>query len=213
MIPRRAVYNRRVVKIITPPATLAVSLADVKAYLVIDGTADDAMLTRFIQAAQDAAKRYLGRAIAPETLELQMDGFRPGGDDAIAALGPGWHETSVDWLTGGGDSVDLAYPPVQSVVGITCYSRTNAPIVVSPSIYRLDGDGGRVYLNEGAAWPTDLRAHAAVEIRYIAGYAVVPVAIQQGIIQHVAAMYECRSACDAPKPSRAVMDGYRLAMR
>lgn len=211
MIPRRPQWNRQVVKVITPPAGLAVSLSDVKAYLLVEGGADDALLTRFIRVAQDAAKRYLNRSIVTETLELQMDGFRPGGDDAIAALGPGWHETSVDWITGGWDSVPLAYPPVQSITSITCYSRTNAPIVVDPAIYRLDGAGGRVYLNEGQTWPVDLRSHAAVEIRYIAGYADVPLAIQQGIIQHVAAMYECRSACEAPRPSRHVMDGYRLA--
>lgn len=204
-------YNRKTVSVITPPSELAVPLADMKAYLVITGTADDALLTAFIQAATEAAKQYLKRSIMEETLELTMDGFDEFDDDRILALGPGVHTASVPHILGGGNEIDLAYPPVKSITSIKTIDRANAEATFSSSLYALDVDGGRVFLNEGETWPTDLRARAAVKVRYIVGYTIIPAPIIQGIKQHVAAMYECRDACSMPEVSKSIMASYRLA--
>jgi hypothetical protein len=204
-------YNRKTVSVITPPSGLAVSLTDMKAYLVITGTADDALLTAFIQAATEAAKQYLKRSILEETLELTMDGFNEFDDDRILALGPGVHTASVPYILGGGNEIDLAYPPVKSVTTIKTFDRANTEATFSNTLYQLDGDGGRVYLNESVTWPSDLRARAAVKVRYVVGYTAIPAPIVQGIKQHVAAMYECRDACSMPEVSKSIMASYRLA--
>jgi hypothetical protein len=203
-------YNRKTVTVIAPPASLAVSLADMKAYLVITGTADDALLTAFIEAATEAAKQYLRRSIVTETLELTLDGFTESNDDNLVALGPGTHTGSYPHLLGGGNEIDLAFPPVQSVTSVKTFDRANTESTFDSANYQLDGAGGRVFLNEGVSWPVNLRDRVAVKVRYVAGCSVIATPIIQGIKQHVAAMYECRDACEMPKVSKSIMSSYKL---
>lgn len=203
-------YNRKTVAVITPPSTLAVSLSDMKAYLVVEGSTDDALLTAFIKAATEAAKQYLKRAIVSETLELTMDGFETFNDDLVVELGPGMHTISYPYLLGGSDTIDLPFPPVQSVTSIKTFDRANTESTFNSANYQLDGPSGRVFLNDGVTWPENLRDRAAVKVRYVAGYAATPEPIIQGIKQHVAAMYECREACAMPEVSRSIMAGFKL---
>ena len=209
---QRHAYNRKTVQVITPPSALVVSVADVKAFLIDVPSSDDAIIEHFIKTAIESAKQYTRRAIAVETLEVQMDGFSaPDGDDRLAAMGPGTFTAYVPGILGGAGEVDLPFPPLQSVTSITTFSRANAPSVVDPSLYEVDLQGARIYLNEGQTWPVDLRARAAVQIRYVAGYTAIPADMAQAIIQHAAEMYECRSACEAPKIARNLLAPYRLA--
>lgn len=203
-------YNRKSVSVITAPTTFAVTVEEAGAYIVDLPAADWDIVQSFIEAAQDAAKQYLNRAITQETLRLTMDGFGYDGDDAIASLGAGWHTASVDWIVGREGEFDLPYPPTVSVTSITTFNRQNVGTVFSDDEYELDAVSGRVYLNEGRVWPLNLRSRAAVQVDYVAGYTVVPPAIKQGILQHVAAMYDCRSACAMPEVSKSVMSAYRL---
>lgn len=208
----RQIFNRKTVQVVTPPASLVVSVADVSRFLIDVPEDDAAIIEHFIKTATSSAKQYLRRAIATETLEVQMDGFSvPDGDDRIAALGQGTFTAYVPGILGGAGEIDLPFPPLQSVTSITTFNRANVSSVVDPSLYQVDLQGARVYLNEGNTWPTDLRARAAVQVRYVAGYTVVPDEIKQSIIQHAAAMYECRSACEAPKIARELLAPYRLA--
>jgi len=212
MIYQRAVYNRKTVQTITPPASLVVSVDDVKAFLIDVPSSDDAIIEHFIKTATESAKQYTRRAIGIETLECQMDGFSaPDGDDRLASMGPGTFTAYVPAILGGSGEVDLQFAPLQSVTSITTFSRANVSSVVDPALYQVDLQSGRVYLNEGETWPVDLRARAAVQIRYVAGYTSIPADMAQAIIQHAAAMYECRSACEAPKVARELLTPYRLA--
>lgn len=199
--------NRRTVVIITPPASLPVSVADAKAFLNVEGTADDAMIEAFIYAAVDSVRQYCRRSIGTETLELRMDGFTARDDDAVMALGPGMHTVSLPVLLGRADVVDLPFGPVVSITSITTYGRDNVSAVFSSANYGFDRS--RVYLNESASWPSNLRAFDAVAIRYVSGDATVPAAILQSIKTHVAAMYECREGCEMPAACKAMLGAYR----
>lgn len=202
-------YNRRTVNIITPAADWPVSLDEVKDVLSLQNTADDNLLSAFIEAATDAARQYMRRAIVTETLELRMDGFPGYQDDAALKLGPGVHVVHYPSLVSGGGEVDLPFGPVASVTSITTYGRDNAAAVLAAADYTLGQD--KVYLDEGASWPSDLRRRDAVFIRYVAGQAIadVPASIKQGIKQHVAAMYECREGCEMPPACKAILGRYR----
>jgi hypothetical protein len=210
-------YNRKTVVTITPqessipPLGLAVTLEDIKAYLVIDGNDDDAMLSAFIEAAQDAIKRYTRRGVMTEVVELRMDGFPSYDDDAMLALGPGVHTGHRASILGGGSEFDLPYAPVQSFTSITTFNRQNVGEVLSADAYRVDLYGGRVYLNEGYSWPSNLRDRDAVRARYVIGNerADIPAVFVQAIKQHVAVMYECRDACEMPAGCKALLAGYR----
>jgi hypothetical protein len=202
-------YNRKSIRIITPPAALPVTLQEVKAMLVIDGNDDDAMLTAFMQAATDAARQYIRRSIVTETLELVMDGFNRTGDDAALTLGPGVHTVHYPSLVASGAELELPFGPVASITSITTYNRANAATVFDAGAYYLAQD--RVVLNESNIWPTDLRRRDGVVIRYVSGTAPgdVPPSIRQAIKQHVLAMYECREGCEMPAACRAILAGYR----
>lgn len=201
-------YNRRTVEIITPPASLPVTAADMEAFLGLQAGIDTAMLTAFIDAACDGIRQYLRRSLVAETLELRMDGF-PGYDEsAELALGPGMHVVSIPYLTNrGGSVVDLPFGPVASIISITTYGRDNAASVFPASQYEYDAS--RVYLNEGATWPTDLRRRDAVAIRYVSGDADCPASIVHAIRQWVAAMYDCREGCQMPPACVAKLAPYR----
>jgi hypothetical protein len=201
-------YNRHTVLVITPPASFGVTAADMEAYLNLTAGQDTALLTAFIEAAYDAIRQYLRRSIITETLELRMDGF-PGYDDKREiGLGPGVHTVSIPWLTNGdARAINLPFGPVQSVTSLTTFRRDNSSEVFDAALYQFDRS--RVYLNESATWPSDLRNRDAVAVRYVSGDAIPPAAIIQAIKMHVAAMYECREGCEMPAACKAILQPYR----
>lgn len=203
-------YNRRTVEIVSVAADEIVPLADVKAFLRIDTADDDDLITMFISAGLEAAEKYTRRAIRELTLDATLDGFPFDDDEALVRLGPGVHNIPLSYVTGRYNEFDLPYPPVQSITSITTYDRANAATVFDAAAYLLDGS--RVVLNDGYTWPTGLRDYAAVKVRYVAGYgAGIPAQIKLAVMQHVAAMYECRSGCDIPAHARGMLNAYRLA--
>jgi len=205
-------YNRRQVEVssVTDAPTDIISLDEVKSFLRVDGTSDDALLTMLIGVAIDAAEKYLWRSILTKSLVLTMDAFPFSDDEALVRLGPGVHDVPPNYITGGAAEFDLPYPPVASVTSITSYSPANAGTVLSSSAYMLDN--ARVVLNAGYSWPSDLRNRAAVRVAYVAGYgaAGLPAAIKMGMMQHLVAMYECRMGCEMPSAARGLLDGYRI---
>jgi len=206
-------YNRKSLLTITPATTMAVSVADMKAFLSISDTTDDDMIEDFIFAAQDAIKRHTGMTLMTETLELRMDRFDVGGGlDALFALGPGIHTGSYPQIVGGSGVIELGFGPIQSITSITTYALDNTSSVFDSTLYFLDAAGWRVCLDFGAIWPVNLRRHDAVAVRYVAGYAsaaAIPRAITHALKVHVAAMYECREGCEMPPACMAALADYR----
>jgi hypothetical protein len=205
-------YNRRSITVVSAPATFPVTLSDMKAFLLVTGTADDALIDSFIAAATDAVERYLRVSLITQTLKLTMDGFPGYSDEPLLRLGPGVHgPVSVPFLLGANTEIELPRGPVQSAI-VTTYDRQNSSSVFDAADYFLDAAGGRIVLNEGRIWPVNLRNRAAVEVTYVAGYGnvdAVPSAIKQGIKQMVAAMYECRQVCEMPEGCKGIMNAYR----
>jgi hypothetical protein len=196
-------FNRKSVYVTVSDDDPAISLADMKGFLRIDGTADDSEITAYIDTATEAVKQYLRRAVLTETFVFKADGFtEPGGDDRLLALGPGAHTASRPYVLGGGETFDVPFPPLQSVTSIVTYDRGNNASTYDASQYRVDLQSGRIYLNEGEVWPSDLRAQDAVEITYVAGYGSgsIPAPILQAIRSYVEALYDgCGELSDKAK--------------
>lgn len=208
--------NAKTIKIITAPVNLPVTLTDMKAYLRVDTSDDNDLITSLIKAAASLVRNHIKRALITETLELQLDRFNPEyGDERLLALGSGMHTGHVASYLSGNGYVDLQFPPVQSITSITTYDTSNSSSVFSSSNYTLDTERGRVFLNDGQSWPTDLRDRAAIQIRYVAGYGDddtdIPDAIRQAIRALVAKMYDCREVCSTVDGlSEALLAPYRL---
>ncbi len=82
---------------------------------------------------------------------------------------------------------------------ITSYAKDNTPTIMSASSYTLETEPrppsqGRVFLNDGVIWPSDLRAHRALVISFECGYGAlvgdVPRIIKTGVARLTADLYE-----------------------
>jgi len=110
---------------------------------------------------------------------------------------------------GGGDTFDVAFPPLQSVTSVVTFDRGNNARTFDSAGYRVDMQSGRIYLNEGVTFPTDMRAQDAVQITYVAGYGSgsIPAPILEAIRMYVTQLYDgCAGMTDE---ARRMLAPYR----
>lgn len=197
--------NRKSAKVLTAPTIYPVSFNAVKSYLRIDGSDDDTLLGIYIQAATKQAENYCGRFFINTTIEYYMDRIADFNDDAL---------DYEDLIFASTNSINLPYRPVSSITSIKTYDAANTESTLSSAAYSLDSITGRVYLNQGYGWPTSLRTFQGVKVTFVSGYGTaatdVPAPIQQGILELVGKMYECRGGCDMPESCKATFSEYRI---
>ncbi|QQR69854.1 MAG: phage head-tail connector protein [Alphaproteobacteria bacterium] len=158
-----------------PPASEPVSLDEAKAQCRIDGAQDDALLTRLIVVAREACESYTGRALISQSWTLWRDSFPADGSP-----------------------LRLPRPPLQSVASVQSYDESDLFVAMIASDYMVDtaSTPGRVALRSGRSWPVAGRALHGVRVEFTAGYGTsadaVPAALRQGILAHIAALYEYR---------------------
>jgi len=157
--------------LVTPPATEPVTLAEAKAHLKVDTTADDALITSLIVAARARAEWHTGRAFVTQSWTLWLDA---------------WPRTGL---------IEIPLPPLQSVTQVRVYALDDAPSVLDPSVYQIDAASAPARLLRKSEPPANLRAVNAVEIAFTAGYggaSAVPQPVKQAILQIVADLYANR---------------------
>lgn len=189
----RGRFNRKSVYVTASNDSPAISTADMKSFLRVNDSAEDSLIASYVATATEAVKQYCRRAISTETFVFKADGFtQPDGDDRLMALGPGVHTVSVPYVLGGGETLDLPFPPLASVTSVVTYDRGNNASTYDSAKYQVDLQSGRIYLNEGETWPSNLRAQDAVEVTYVAGYGSgsIPEPILQAIRLYVMQMYD-----------------------
>jgi len=178
-------------RLITPPASEPVALADIKVQLRVDGTEDDVLLNSLITAAREQCEHILKRSILPQTWELVLASFPC-------------------------EKIKLLNPSIISITSIKYIDATTAnEVTLSAGQYVLDKDAepGLVYPATGASWPNTLCLTNAVRVRYQAGYAdeaSVPASIKNWITLAVSEMYNC--GCDSlPNDFMdGLLDRYRI---
>lgn len=155
-------------EVVTPASTEVLSLADAKAFLRVESTADDDLIEALIAAAIDSAELYTGRVFAPTTF-LVSDSGACGAvrilRSPVTAINSveSWNGTAFVSLTG-----TLFYP-----------SQFFPSISLPDPIYPSDTS------------PFGVRAE------FDAGYTVLPSALLQGLKMHVNYMYENRGDVEA----------------
>lgn len=200
--------NLKAYTLVTAPATEPVSLTDVKTFLRIDASTDDAILTMLIASARRMAEEYTKRAVITQTWKLVMDRLYEEFD-----LPSGTYVLPTPFLVNGSQFVQLSRQPIQSVSSFKTTDTLNVQSTLDTAVYTLDTATGRILLNEGYSWPIGLRCRSAVEITFVAGYgaaAAVPDPIKQGILQHVAASYTNKVCADIPDGAKSLYDAFRL---
>lgn len=203
---------RRSVSLVTGPAAEPLILNEVKEWLKIDGTDEDALLAALITAACQAAEQFLRRAIISQTLKLTVDLAQNG---LMDRLGEGVYDLPVTAIYGGLPRVvQLPRPPILSVASVVTYDTSGASSTFDPTNYYVDTAGSRLVLYDSASWPTNLRPVAACEITYVAGYgttsSAVPQPIKSAMLMHIQRMYDGRIVCDMPEGCQQLLRPYRV---
>lgn len=158
---------------ISAPNGEPVTVAEAKVLCRVDEdiTTDDALIGSLITTGREMAEQELSRALITQTWERVYDGFD-------------------------GDSIELAWPPVQSIQYVQ-YIDANGDLQTLPeAYYYLDAVGklpGFVLLADGYSWPATADTANAVRVRFVCGYgdtaAAVPESIKNWIKLVVADMH------------------------
>jgi uncharacterized phiE125 gp8 family phage protein len=163
-------------KLVTAPAVEPVTLAEAKAHLRLDTSAEDSYVSALITAARERVELFLRRALIEQVYEYAVDDF-PGYDRAM----------------------DLPRPPLRSVEWIRYIDTAGVLQTLDPDIYMVDASSnemGRIARAWSRSWPFTRYTINAVTVRFTAGYGEepgnVPQAIRHAILIETANLYENR---------------------
>lgn len=136
------------VELKTGPVVRAVSLISLKSHLKVSDD-DENLLTEILDDATSALELWLGRSFISQTWELTLEGkeFPPSSDIIRLPHGPLISVTSVKWWDTDGDEQTFS----------------------SGSYTVHTGKGSKIFLNNGAAWPSGVRWRKSAVIEYISG--------------------------------------------
>ncbi|GLR99205.1 MULTISPECIES: head-tail connector protein [Bradyrhizobium] len=179
--------------LITPPTEDVLTRDEVKQHLRVDFDDDNALIDGMILAAvgqlDPAAGGWLGRALRPQTWELQLRDF--------------WQRDC-----GKPDLIVLPYPQLISIDSVTYVDGTGATQTLAAGTgYRVLGQGANqqaIAPPYGQSWPSVRCDAAAVKIRFTCGYPPadaqadppvidrLPAAIKAWLKLYVGALYQFR---------------------
>jgi uncharacterized phiE125 gp8 family phage protein len=172
-----------ILKVITPPETEPITLAEAKTHCRIDGNEEDSFINGLITSAREYSEGYQNRAYVTQTLEQTFDRW------------PCF-------------PVDIPRPPLVSVASVKYFGTNNAEYVLGTDKYFVDVDSepGRIALNYSVTLPTTtLRPINAVKIRYTAGASSVPKKFKQAMFLLIGYWFENREAAQQGTLSREIM--------
>lgn len=166
--------------VVTPPSTTDLStLADVKLQLNINDTTNDAWLTSAISRGSIAIQTYCNRIFAQQTLIdqiwLQNDNYPYQVPGQVAPL-------------------QLSTWPVISVASVIVTEGVNVTQNLSQGTdYFIDNDMGQlIRINVYTSFPTNWDS-APTTVNYVAGYATIPLDIEEALLRWIAGAYQARS--------------------
>lgn len=182
------------------PAARIISLADAKAHMRIDHSADNDLIEAMILAIEarlDGVEGQLGRALITQTWKLYLSRF-PCAPDL-------YHR---DYR------IRLPLPPLQTIESIVYTDTDGAEQTLSSSLYTVINQGvetGAVVPAWGQTWPSTRAVPGAVVVTFKAGYGDAASDIPANIVQAAKLMltdlYENRGSTTAGfelKPNLAV---------
>lgn len=171
----------------TPPMAEALTLADVKTHLRIDGDGEDDLLGRLIVVARQHLERTTGLSLVNQDMRLYLDGWPAAG------------------------VIDITRGPVRSVAEVRIYDDAGVESIVDLAGHVLDGSArpARLWLRNR---PSPGQAINGIEIDFTAGFGEaatdVPDTLKRAMLTHIAQMYEFRGAVPVDLQPASVPDGY-----
>jgi uncharacterized phiE125 gp8 family phage protein len=171
-------------KIIIPATDEPITLEMARKQCKVDGEGsppvheDDDIINIFISASREWCEAYLGRRIAPTTVEIVFDEFPD-------------------------DEITLESGPVLGVTGVYYLDEDGVEQTLDPATYRLDTSDAIAVLrlNTDQEWPATDDTTDAVRVQYTIGYsaaadspqdAPLPKSIQVAMLLLIAHLYKNR---------------------
>lgn len=187
---------QKTIQVVTPPASEPLTLAEVKEFLRVDHSDDDATLAIFIAAARQLCESYTRLALLPTTFEEYFDDF------------PQYTGTYKD-------EIRLSRSPVSAVTYVKYIDGNETTITASASDYKTDLISQPARISPDNGWFGTHETINAVFIRYVAGYAnaaSVPAPLKHGMLLVIGDMYENRtdSVKRLPTAAEYLWNPYRV---
>jgi len=169
-------------RLVTAPTSEPVSLAEAKAHLRLETTADDTLVAALIVAARQWAEEYLWRGLVTQTWELVLDAFPERGE------------------------IELPRGNLVSIASLKYVDDNGTEQTWAASNYTKDdtSEPGKLRLAYDKDWPSARDQWDAVKIRYTVGWAGeaaqmpaeadrVPAAIRAAMMLVISQLYEHRT--------------------
>lgn len=170
------------------PADEPVTLAELKQFLRVDISDDDALIASLGVAARRAVEQLSGRQLVTATWVLSLDSFPwPGG----------WQYLESPTLFADPHQIRMPKAPLVSVASVTYYDLSDTLQTLAATTYDVDArsDPGRVVLAMNKVWPVTRLKPGAVRVTFTAGYgaaAAVPETYKTAIKMACNCWYENR---------------------
>lgn len=168
-------------KLVTPPASYPISLAEAKEHLRVQDDDDDDLISAMVEAATQSAEVFTGRAFIDQTWDYFLDA-----------------------LPTDGSVIQLPNPPLIEVAGLFYLDSADDELTFNEARYVVDDASAkaRIALANGGAWPTAATRMNAIRIRFRAGYlnpvspeeAMVPGPIKSAIKLTIGHLYANRES-------------------
>lgn len=142
-------------KLITPPATDPITLAQAKEHLRYVDDDEDALIAAFIKSATQNVEQFTGRALIDQTWDLVLDSF-PTDKTVTPHL-----------------EIKIPKPPLIEVTQIEYDDLNGDQIIVPSGNYYVDTTNdlfGWVVPQGTLIWPATIDAINSVRVRFRAGY-------------------------------------------
>jgi len=187
---------QKTIQIVTQPASEPLTLAEVKEFLRVDHSDDDATLAIFIKAARQLCESYTRLALMPTTFEEYFDEF----------------PTATGTFK---DEIRLSRSPVSAVTYVKYIDGNDTTITTSASDYKTDLVSRPARISPDNGWFGTYDTINAVFVRYVAGFAdaaSVPAPLKHGMMLVIGDMYENRtdSVKRLPTASEYLWNPYRV---
>jgi uncharacterized phiE125 gp8 family phage protein len=157
------------------PAAEPITLAEAKAHLRVDGSAEDTLIASLIVTSRLHVEASAALALITQSWSWYLDAWPRG------------------------HALKLPLRPVQGISAVRLYDESAAATTLDPATYLLDGAAAppRLVRHGALPWPRPARIANGIEVAFTAGFgpaaADVPAPIRQAILLLVAHWHEHRS--------------------
>lgn len=169
---------------------LAIDLDDIKSYLKIDNTVDDALITSLIRSATLTIEKYIKRELLTKTFKLYLDSF---------PLFP--NRFNYRLITSSSFPIEVQRSRLSEVISIEFFL-DDVLTVFDASLYAFtfDTQYAQIYLiNIDTVWPIPDIRKQSVEITFKAGFGdtniSIPEDLKEALRLMIAFLYENRGDC------------------